>query len=352
MTSSAPTSRPSPIGDGKTSSLFPSPLGFGCMGITSFYGAPLPQSDATSLLAAAYAQGYRHYDTAEIYKTAGPFTDDDGGVYNEAVCSSFFNSVPRDSFTVATKIHPGKWGGKTDYDTVRTALVNSLARLRLDYVDLYYCHRIPSKAGALTFMASCKRLVAEGLVRHVGLSEISGAWLREAHAVHPVAAVEQEWSLLTRGPVETELAPVCAELGVAIVAYSPLARNMLCTGAELATPKDWRATLPRYAEENAARNKELMAEVAAAAASSGCTAAQLSLAWLLKRGAALGVTIVPIPGTTKAGHAADNFAATEVVLADSVGVALETLASRIAGARGTPAYCAAAIEGQLPDPAL
>jgi aryl-alcohol dehydrogenase-like predicted oxidoreductase len=331
----------------RTETLFSGDIGFGCMGITAFYGAPMEEAAATELLASVYELGYRHFDTAEIYKTGNPFSDDDGGEFNEVVCGKFFATVPRESFTVATKIHPGKHKGKTDYATVKAALLKSLARLKLDYVDLYYCHRIPSKSGALEFMASCKRLVEEGLIRHVGLSEICGAWLREAHAVHPVAAVEQEWSLLTRGAVESELAPVCAELGVTIVAYSPLARNMLCAPTVADVSADWRAQLPRFMPENAAANAALMVEVGACAAAHGCTAAQLSLAWLLARAAQLGVRCFPIPGTTKQAHAAENVAGAKVTLTETELALLETFAARVAGERAYASYVSAAIEGQL-----
>ena len=172
----------------------------------------MPQDAATALLKGAYDKGCRHFDTAEVYKTGNPMTDDDDGIYNEAVIAPFLASVPRADIVVATKFFPFKWGNNCDYDTVKKALQGSLARLGLAYVDVYYCHRIPSLEACLAFVAAGKRLAADGLLRHVGLSEVCGAWLRKAHAVHPIACVQQEWSLLTRNAEEL-LIPACIELG-------------------------------------------------------------------------------------------------------------------------------------------
>ena len=331
------------MGSGISAEDQPSAIGMGCMGITAFYGAPMKQDDATALLQHAYEGGCRHFDTAEIYKSKNPFKDDDGGVYNEAVLAPFLATVPRDSVTVATKFMPFKYGGQCDYATVKGALERSLKRLGLAAVDVYYCHRIPSLPDALEFVAACKRLAGEGLLRHVGLSEICGAWLRRCHAVHPIAAVQQEWSLLTRN-LEAELVPVCAELNVGIVAYSPLARNLLCPAGP--KPEDWRATNPRYAEGNWAKNVALAERVAEIAEAKGATAAQLSLAWLLHKAAALGVRVVPIPGTTKRAHSTANLAAAALTVTDEEMSALEALGATVAGARGGEDYVARAIEGQ------
>lgn len=188
------------------------------MGITAFYGDPMAPEASLQLLHGVQQEfkqknssALPHYDTAEVYKTGNPFVDNEADLYNEQVLRPFFASIPRDSFTVATKFMPGKYGGACDYDTVKGALERSLGRLGLAYVDVYYCHRIPSLDAGLAFAESCKRLVSEGLMRHTGLSEINGRWLRQAHAITPIIAVQQEWSLMSRS-LEAELVPACAEL--------------------------------------------------------------------------------------------------------------------------------------------
>lgn len=247
--------------------------------------------------------------------------------------------MPRDSFTVATKLRP--MAGNS-YDVVKKALTASLERLGLDYVDIYYSHRNDSLEGVLEFAASAKKLKEEGLCREVGFSEIPPAWLEQAHAVCPIAAVQLEWSLLTRS-IEDELVPLCKKLGITIVAYSPLARNLLA-GEVKEAPKDWRATLPRYGEENLTKNLALVADVSALASKKGCTAAQLSLAWLFKKASNLSVSVVPIPGTTKLQHAKDNIAAAQITLEDSDMAILEELASQVAGNRGDEGYMSLGFE--------
>ena len=148
-------------------------------------------------------------------------------------------------------------GGRSDYATVKGALVDSLSRLGLDYVDVYYSHRVVSRDQAVKFTQSVQRLVKEGLVRSIGLSEVSAAWLRAAHAAAPVSVIQQEWSLLTRG-IEEELVPTCLELGIGIVAYSPLARNLLAAPKERPTDQR-RKSIPRFAEENFEENQKMLA---------------------------------------------------------------------------------------------
>lgn len=184
------------------------------MGITAFYGASMPDADALVLLRGVYDAGCRHFDTAEVYAA--------GGKFNEAILGEFLQTVPRDSYSVATKYYPK--GSSNDpnlyaYDTVKQALVASLARLQLDHVDLYYAHRVLSLEGGLMFGETAKRLKEEGLIKEVGLSEVSGKWLREIHTkACQIDAVQQEWSVMTRN-LEHELVPVCKELGIPIVAY-------------------------------------------------------------------------------------------------------------------------------------
>lgn len=318
-----------------------SKIGFGCMGITAFYGPPMPDDDAVALMKGVYDAGCTHFDTAEIYCT-NPGPDQQ---FNETVVGKFVNTVPRDSVTVATKFNPFLYGGNTDEETVRASFSASAARLGLEYVDLYYCHRMPpTMKGLKEFMESAKKLHAEGKIKAVGLSEVSPAWLREAHAIFPVSAVQQEWSLLTRN-LEESLVPCCVELNIAIVAYSPLARNLLANVNQTEPPKDWRASVPRYAAEHFEQNVQLAKKVGELAAAKNATAAQLSLAWLYAQAAKLGVTMVPIPGTTKAAHASTNIASSSLTLSDDDFVLLTELGATVSGPRGNESYLSNAIEG-------
>jgi len=264
-------------------------------------------------------------------------------VYNEAQLGAFLSTVPRDSFTVGTKYAPWEYQMKADYETVKTALVASLHRLQLSYVDIYYTHRVPSREYAVEFAASVQQLQREGLVRGLGFSEIPAEWLRAAHQKQPVCCIQQEWSLLTRG-VEEQLVPVCRELGIGIVAYSPLARNLL------AAPKDRpsdarRAALPRFEEANFSRNVRMMSQVEALAAQKQVSAAQLSLAWLLHKSRDLGIQCLPIPGTKTLSHALDNIASTRIQLAAEDMVLLEQIAALTSGHRESDKYMEFGLEG-------
>lgn len=313
-----------------------SPMGFGCMGITAAYGVSMDDDAAFVLLKGAYDMGYRHFDTAEIYATKDK--------HNEVQLGRFLQTVPRDSFTVATKFMP-KPGGRCDLDTVRKALNASLKRLGLEYVDLYYCHRMPATLQlAKAWMHTMTIIVRAGKVKHVGLSEVGPEWLRQMHAIHPIACVQQEWSLLTRN-LEDVILPVYRELGIGIVAYSPLARNLLVSPTA-AMPTDWRANNPRYSKDNFTKNQELAGKIAAIAQAKGTTAAQLSLAWLYCKARELGVTMVPIPGTTKLQNARDNIASLATALTGAEMIELEALGALVAGDRATEEYQRASLEGQ------
>lgn len=328
----------------KASSTGEGGVGFGCMGITAFYGDAMSDDDAIALLSFVYEKGCRHFDTAELYKSGNPMEEAEGDIWNEKQIGLFLKTVPRDSFTVATKYFPYKYEGKCDYDTVSASLRKSLDRLGLEYVDVYYCHRITSLEGALEFVASAQKLKEEGLIRGIGLSEIIGSWLRKCNDVAPIACVQQEWSLLTRN-LEEELVPVCAELGIVVVCYSPLGRNLL-TGVVTEVPTDWRASLPRYSPENLEKNKVLVKEIETMAEKHNCTPAQLSLAWLFHKAKQLGVTIIPIPGTTKTKHATTNIEAAEVAIEDPEMLLLEEIASKVEGERGGSDYTSMGIEAQ------
>jgi len=320
---------PSVLGSGE------SRIGFGCMGITAFYGDPIPDEQAMNLLRTVYDAGCRHFDSAEVYATSDK--------HNEAVLGQFFQTVPRDSYSIATKYWP-QGDDKYEYDAVKKSLLKSLERLQLTYVDLYYAHRVMSLEGGLKFAATAKRLKEEGLIKEVGLSEVSGKWLKQINAICPIDAVQQEWSLLTRN-LEEELVPVCKELDVTIVAYSPLARNLLATKLD-APPSDWRASLPRYSQENLEVNRKIQSTVEQLARKYKCSAAQLSLAWLFHKAQELGVSVVPIPGSTKLQHATSNLEATKIAVSDNDCRELEKLADQVAGARATESYVSIGIEAQ------
>ncbi len=227
----------------------------------------------------------------------------------------------RDSVVLATKFGVLRDGegnfvgvsGKPEY--VRSACEASLRRLGLDHIDLYYQHRVDPTVPIEETVGAMARLVAEGKVRHLGLSEAAPATIRRAHAVHPIAALQTEYSLWSRDP-EDEILPTCQELGIGFVAYSPLSRGFL-TGrfrkVEDLPPDDWRHRAPRFQGENFRKNLELVARVKEIAAEKKCTPAQLALAWLL----AQGDEVVPIPGTNRTQHLEENVKAFTVRVSES-----------------------------------
>lgn len=315
-----------------------SKLGFGCMGITAFYGAAMEDDQVFELLKAAYDMGYRHFDTAEVYRTKEKT--------NEEQLSKFLKSVPRESFTIATKWFPGM-RPSSDVPTLTQAVDESLQRLGLDYIDLYYCHR-PQETWeqAEQWMTSMKEVVASGKVKYVGLSEFGPEWTRKLHAIHPVTALQIEWSLVTRNLVEEILLDCCKELNIAIVAYSPLSRNLLAA-PPAEQPTDWRRDVPRYQGDNLKRNQELVQKIEELGKARGVSAAQLSLAWLYYKADELGLTVVPIPGTTKVVNAKTNIDSLHVKLSKEEASTLEELGSMVAGKRGSEGYENMSMEGHL-----
>ena len=316
-----------------------SPMGFGCMGVTAFYGPSMEDGPAVELFKAAYDMGYKHFDTAEAYRQ--------GDKTNEEQLGNFLKTVPRKSYTFATKFAPRLHEGRCDLETVEAAVDGSLARLGLQYVDVYYCHRPPPTIEqAEEWMSSLKKLVASGKARHVGLSEFGPEWIRRVHAIHPVACVQQEWSLLTRNLEDTVL-PVYKELNIGVVAYSPLARNLLA-GVERPAAGDWRVnTIPRYSEDNFAKNQQLVGRIASIGEAKGKNAAQLSLAWLYHQARALGVSMIVIPGTTKVANASSNIGSLDVALSEQEMKDLTELRNLVAGERGNEVYKGSALESQL-----
>ncbi len=281
-----------------------SALGLGCMGMSEFYG-PADDSESVAVIHRALDLGITFLDTADMY----------GRGANEELVGRAVKDR-RDEVVLATK-----FGIKRDGDTrtienspdyIRAACDASLRRLGVDHIDLYYMHRRNPEVPIEESVGAMAELVREGKVRHLGLSEVSAPTLRAAAAVHPIAALQSEYSLFTRD-LEAEILPAARELGVALVAYSPISRGLLTgappTSGELA-PDDFRRTFPRTSGENAEHNARLVAEVRRIADAAGVTVAQLALAWVL----AQGEDVVPIPGTKRLKYLEENAAAADITL--------------------------------------
>ena len=285
-----------------------SELGLGCMGMSEFYGTA-DEGEAISTIHRALELGITFLDTADMY---GPFTNE--RLVGKAIADR------RDQVVVATKFgnRRGEDGsflgisGRPDY--VREACDASLERLGVDHIDLYYQHRVDNETPIEETVGAMKELVEAGKVRHLGLSEASAATIRRAHAVHPITALQSEWSLWTRDP-EAEIIPTVRELGIGFVAYSPLGRGFLSgriKSVDDLDEKDFRRRGPRFQGENLQRNLDLVARVEDLAAEKGITAGQLALAWVL----AQGDDVVPIPGTKRVRYLEENAAAADVELSD------------------------------------
>jgi aryl-alcohol dehydrogenase-like predicted oxidoreductase len=284
-------------------------IGLGAMTMAGIYttGAGLDDDESIRTIHRALDLGVTHIDTAEIY---GPFHSEE--LVGRAIKDR------RTQVVVATKFglvsHSGGGPGVIDSSpaNIRAAIEGSLRRLGTDHIDLYYQHRVDPNTPIEETIGSLSELVAEGKVRYIGLSEASPATIRRAHAVHPVAALQTEYSLWTREP-EAELLPLLRELGIGFVPYSPLGHGFL-TGeirsVEDFADDDWRKTNPRFIGENFQQNKRIVEEVEAVAAEVGATAAQVALSWLLVQGD----DIAPIPGTRRVARVEENTAADSIKL--------------------------------------
>src|SRR6476660_3214826 len=291
---------------GTTSPLTVSGLGLGCMGMSEFYGTP-DEASGIATIHRALDLGVTFLDTADMY---GPFTNEQ--LVGRAIAGR------RDEVALATKFgnERGPNGERLGIDGspeyVRKACDASLKRLGVDHIDLYYQHRVDTKVPIEETVGAMAELVKQGKVKYLGLSEAAAPTIRRAHAVHPIAALQTEYSLWMRD-VEDEILPTCRELGIGFVPYSPLGRGFL-TGRfskfEDLPEDDFRRRQPRFQGENFQKNLDLVRHVERVASKKGCTPAQLVLAWLLHQGD----DIVPIPGTTRIQNLEDDVGALGVTL--------------------------------------
>jgi aryl-alcohol dehydrogenase-like predicted oxidoreductase len=284
-----------------------SALGLGCMGMSEFYSAtPESESESIAVLHRALDLGVTFLDTADMY----------GKGENEKLVGRALSGGRRDQVVLATKfaIHRDPETDervvRNDPEYIRTAVDASLNRLGVDHIDLYYMHRRNADVPVEESVGAMAELVRAGKVRYLGLSEVDAETLRAAHAVHPITALQSEYSLFTRD-IEAEVLPAARELGIGIVPYSPVGRGLLTgaiTSLEGLAADDFRRNNPRFADGNLEDNLKLVAELRAVAEESGHTPVQLALAWLL----AQGPDIVPIPGTKRIKYLEENCAAADV----------------------------------------
>jgi aryl-alcohol dehydrogenase-like predicted oxidoreductase len=301
-------------------------LGFGCMNLSHAYGTPPSPAKAAELLRRAIELGVTHFDTAALY----------GFGSNEALLGATLAPY-RQNIQLASKCGVTGVDGRRVIDgrpeTLTRTCLESLSRLRTDVIDLYYLHRWDRRVPIEDSIGALAGLVAAGRIRAIGLSEVSAATLRRAHAVHPIAAVQSEYSLWTRNP-EVAVLDECRRLGVAFVAFSPLGRGFL--GGELTdpaamVPKDIRRDMPRFGEPHFSVNMRLLIPYRRLADEVGCTPAQLALAWLLLKAP----HVVPIPGTTSTEHLEQNMGAAFFRLDAGLMARLEALVNpaTVSGAR-------------------
>ncbi|WP_394434458.1 aldo/keto reductase [Streptomyces sp. SGAir0957] len=305
--------------------------GLGCMGMSWAYG-PTDAEEARATLERSLELGVTLFDTADVY----------GAGENEKFLAPFVKAH-RDEIALATKFaigsdpdDPYKRTIRNDPAYIRTCIDASLQRLDADSVDLYYMHRRDPAVPIEETVGAMAELVAAGKVKHLGLSEVTAAELRAAHSVHPIAAVQSEWSLFSRD-IERSVVPAAAELGVALVPYSPLGRGFL-TGAFVSADKelsedDFRRQQPRFTGDNAAANAALLEPVRQVADRHGASLGQIALAWVQRQSETFGLPVVPIPGTRKRSRVEENTAATRIRLTDEDLALLEPIASRVSGER-------------------
>jgi aryl-alcohol dehydrogenase-like predicted oxidoreductase len=314
------------LGDG----LIGSAQGFGAMALAGAYGSA-DDGESLATLRSALDAGITMVDTADIY----------GHGSNETLVGRLLRERRRDDIVVATKFgflpEPDADGLRVrgDAEYARAALDASLTRLGIDEIDLYYLHRVDPRVPIEETVGVLAEFVRRGLVRHIGLSEVTATELERAHAVHPIAAVQTEWSVWSRD-IEDHVVPTARRLGAGIVAYSPLGRGFLAGGASLGTElaaDDNRRNFPRFDAQRLEQNAVIAERVARLAEDLRITPAQLALAWLHQHGRALGVPVVPIPSTRRASRVAENLAAVRIELGASAVEELNTLAELAVGDR-------------------
>ncbi|WP_158747707.1 aldo/keto reductase [Acidisphaera sp. L21] len=301
-----------------------SAIGFGCMGLNFSYSHALSTSESVALIRAAVDRGVTLFDTAEVY---GPWTNEE--IVGEALAPVRDRVVIATKFGFALDPATGKNGGLNSRpENIRAVAEASLKRLGIEVIDLLYQHRVDPAVPIEDVAGAVKDLIAEGKVKHLGLSEPGAHTVRRAHAVQPVTALQNEYSLWTRGVETNGILDACEELGIGLVAYSPLGKGFL-TGAMTADTKigdgDFRAALPRFTSEAMAANQSVIDLLKRIASEKKATPAQIALAWLLARKP----WIVPIPGTTKLHRLEENLAATDVELTEADLAEIETAASAI-----------------------
>ena len=311
---------------GKTERVLPA-IGLGCMGLSEFYGPATEQGAAIKLLHKAIELGVEHFDTAEMYGI---------GSANESLLGEAFHDR-RDKVFIATKFGPtrdpetGEFTGLDgSRDNCRRAIEGSLERLKTDIIDLYYLHRVDPATPIEETVAAMAELVSEGKVRAIGLSEASGDTIRRAAAIHPISAVQSEYSIFSRD-IEATVIPACIDVGASLVAYSPLGRGMLSGRfkEESLGEGDFRSFTPRFQGEAYEANVALVDEIEDIATAKQCTPAQIALAWVLGRGE----HVMTIPGTTKLENLQANLGAYEIQLSDDEQATLDQLATRVMGDR-------------------
>ncbi|WP_319776855.1 aldo/keto reductase [Maridesulfovibrio sp.] len=294
-----------------------SAIGLGCMGLSEFYGAPASEEQGCELIRHALDHGVNFLDTADMY----------GDGHNEKLLAKALKGR-RDEAVIATKFgivrENGEYArtisGKPEY--VRKACHESLRRLETDCIDLYYIHRVDKDTPIEETIGEMSRLVDEGKIKAIGISEASAETLRRAHAVHPLSALQSEYSMLTRDP-ENEILGLTRELGISFIPYSPICRGLLSSWKPSKDKNDFRNRLPRFQGEAYAGNKTIADALGVLAENKGCTLAQLSLAWVC----AQAENIIPIPGTTKIKNLDSNIGATQIELNKEDLAAIETILS-------------------------